>query len=115
MPQKLSVPHILSLPELKIMDWKRDRFGRQHVRAIKLSKFEVCPKCATPAHAVYDHRWIHVHDQPLRDKDVWLHILKRRFYCKSCRKPFTEPVPGIRKGKRTTERYAEVLFGPVKT
>lgn len=32
-------------------------------------------------------------------------IKKRRFYCKRCKKPFTEPIAGIMKGRRTTERY----------
>jgi transposase len=34
-----------------------------------------------------------------------LEIRKRRLWCKPCRKPFTEPISGIRKGKRHTERY----------
>lgn len=110
MPQDLEVPQILVLPEVKILRWKRDRFGRQHLWGEKRSSFEVCPKCAAKSNTCYDHRWIHVHDEPIRDKDIWLHIKKRRFYCKSCRKPFTEPVPGIRKGKRTTERFRRGLL-----
>ena len=51
-----------------------------------------------------------VHDQPIRGVDVWVHIFKRRFYCKLCRKPFTEPIPGVRKGKRTTERFRRGLL-----
>jgi transposase len=40
-----------------------------------------------------------------------LFLTKRRLYCKPCKKPFTEPVPGVRKGRRTTERYrAELLW-----
>jgi transposase len=60
---------------------------------------------------VYDRRQIRVKDAPIRGKIIWLEIVKRRFWCKACRKPFTEPVPGISKGKRTTERYrAEILW-----
>ncbi len=110
MPQALEVPQVLLLPEVKVLKWTRDRFGRQHLWAKKVSEFEVCPKCAQKSSVVYDHRWVHVHDQPLRDKDVWMHISKRRFFCKTCRKPFTEPIPGIRKGKRTTERYRRGLI-----
>jgi transposase len=32
-------------------------------------------------------------------------VVKRRFYCKTCKKPFTEPLSGVKKGRRTTERY----------
>ena len=110
MPQAQEIPQILLLPEVKILNWKRDRYGRQHLWLEKVSDLEVCPKCAAGSSVIYDHRWIHVHDQPIRDKDIWLHVHKRRFYCKTCRKPFTEPVPGIRKGKRTTERYRRGLL-----
>ena len=71
----------------------------------KDSTMEVCPRCARPADSVYDHRTVVVKDSPIRDSHVKLNIRKRRFYCKACRKPFTEPVPGIKKYARTTERY----------
>jgi transposase len=34
-----------------------------------------------------------------------LEIRKRRFFCKPCRKPFTEPIQGVFKSHRTTQRY----------
>jgi transposase len=77
---------------------------------IKESEFEVCPKCANPSRSVYDHRNIRVIDTPHERLRVVLEISKRRFWCKSCRKPFTEPVSGIRKGHRTTERFKEAVF-----
>jgi transposase len=36
---------------------------------------------------------------------VYLEIKKRRFWCKPCQKPFTEYIPGVRKGFRSTERF----------
>lgn len=42
---------------------------------------------------------------PVRDQIVLLKIEKRRFWCASCRRPFTEYIPGIKKGSRTTERF----------
>lgn len=110
MPQDLQIPQVLLLPEVKVLKWHADRYGRQHLWAEKRSTFEVCPKCATKSGTIYDHRFVNIHDQPIRDKDIWLHIRKRRFYCKRCRKPFTEPVPGVRKGKRTSERYRRGLL-----
>jgi transposase len=41
----------------------------------------------------------------MRGLGVRLVVRKRRFSCRPCGRPFTEPVPGIRKGYRTTERY----------
>jgi transposase len=66
---------------------------------------EVCPKCATPSRTVYDHRTVKVKDAPIRGQIIFLEIRKRRFFCKPCSRPFTEPVYGIRKGSRTTERF----------
>lgn len=108
--QTPEVPQFFLLPELKLLKWNHDRAGRQHLWAEKKSTMEICYRCASPSQVVYDHRWVNVHDQPIRGHDVWVHILKRRFYCKSCRKPFTEPIPGVRKGKRTTERYRRGLL-----
>jgi transposase len=34
-----------------------------------------------------------------------MRVKKRRFFCKPCKKPFTEPISGVQKGQRTTERY----------
>lgn len=108
--QTVEVPQFFVLPELKVIKWDRDRSGHQHVWTQKKSTMEVCFRCATPSEVLYDHRFVKIHDQPIRGVQVWMHILKRRFYCKPCKKPFTEPIPGIRKGKRKTERYRRGLL-----
>lgn len=103
--QKVLLPEL----ELRLVKWRR---GKSTLNLIvdKRSTVEVCPKCATPSSSVYDHREVKVRDAPLRGKDVLLHIRKRRFSCKPCGKPFTEPVPGIKKGYRTTDRYEKGLL-----
>lgn len=100
----------LLLPELELLDAKQVNAGVVQLYARKTSAFEVCPKCATPSRAVYDHRWTTVRDEPIRTRAVLLHIHKRRFFCRGCRKPFTEPVGGIKKGGRTTARYRRALL-----
>ncbi len=96
----------LLLPELRLLDVQDPKHsGVITLYVEKTSEMEVCPKCAKPARSVYDRRWAGVRDENLRAKRVWLWILKRRFSCKHCKKPFTEPVPGIRKGARTTTRF----------
>jgi transposase len=104
MPKK-DFTHLLQLPELKITSFKKTSKNFYQFDLIKHSKFEVCPKCAIPSKTIYDHVWTKPRDTPIRDKRIILNIKKRRFYCKSCKKPFTEPVQGIRKGFRTTERF----------
>lgn len=110
MPQELKVPRFFLLPEVKVIKWERDRAGNQHIWCEKNSLFEVCPKCASPSKTLYDHRFVKLHDQPMRNVQIFIHLHKRRFYCKTCEKPFTEPVQGVRKGRRTTEKYRRGLF-----
>jgi transposase len=80
------------------------------VEVNKDPKEEFCPKCATRSVSGYDRRRVRLKDAPLRGFQVRLIVSKRRLWCKSCRKPFTEPVPGIRKGVRHTERYGRALL-----
>jgi transposase len=71
---------------------------------------EVCPKCATPSSSRYDRRSVVVKDSPIRGQAIYLEIRKRRFFCKPCQKPFTEYIPGIKKGSRTTDRFRRAVL-----
>jgi len=97
------------LPELSATEFRRGP-GISVIRVAKTSSFEVCPKCAQKALGVYDRRVVRVKDSPIRDSIAVLEIVKRRFWCRPCRKPFTEPVEGIAKGQRTTRRYRRHLL-----
>lgn len=104
-PESKIAAYVL-LPELKLI-----RFGADGICLCqKVSEAEVCPRCATLSHAVYDHRWVKLKDEPLRGRKVTLKILKRRFSCKACRRPFTEPIPGVLPGRRTTQRFRAAVM-----
>lgn len=108
-PNWESTNRFILLPELKIIThWENSKF-RTHYKCRKESEFEVCPKCATPSRSVHDRRWVKVSDQPIRGAGIYLHVLKRRFRCPGCKKVFTEPLNGVRKGFKTTERYRRGL------
>lgn len=110
MPEDPLIRRLL-LPELMfVQTTHKPRSGTMHVWTKKESQSEVCPRCASESRSVYDTRTIKLKDEPLRDKHVWLHIRKRRFMCKPCGKPFTEPVPGVHKGARSTQRYRRSLL-----
>jgi len=96
---------LIVLPELNILTHGQSNKFRYNYQCEKVSDFEVCPKCAAKSYSVHDRRWVNVKDQPVRGQGVKLQILKRRFRCPSCKKVFTEPVSGVRKGFRTTERF----------
>jgi transposase len=104
-----STSKMVLLPELKLLNqWQQNKF-RNHYKCVKESEFEVCPHCAVKCFSVHDRRWVKVQDQPIRGAGVTLHVLKRRFRCSSCKKVFTEPLNGVRKGFRTTGRFRRGL------
>lgn len=108
MPTKRLAQFVM-LPELKLLDQTIVK-GTTRLTTEKTSAMEVCPKCATPSKAIYDRRKVAVRDAPIRGTPSELAIIKRRFWCQPCGKPFTESVSGISKGRRTTERYRRHLL-----
>jgi len=70
----------------------------------------VCPRCAQLATAGYDTRKVRLKDEPVRGKAVELIVTKKRFWCRKCKKPFTEPLPGVLPKRRTTQRYRRSLL-----
>jgi transposase len=51
-----------------------------------------------------------VRDEEVRDQPIWLKIKKHRYFCKVCRKPFTEPVQGILPRRKTTQRLRKRIL-----
>jgi transposase len=105
MPSAARLARFILLPELKLTNWHKQKTASNLIEAEKFSRFEVCPKCANPSSSIYDHRSVMLKDAPLRGSGIKLRVLKRRFFCKPCKKPFTEPIPGVGKRHRTTQRY----------
>ena len=71
--------------------------------------FEVCPKCATPSATCAGRVFVTVREEGFRQENLWLRILKHRYLCKSCKKPFTEPTPGVWPRRRSTQRFRKAL------
>lgn len=106
-----SLIRTLLLPELSLARFRPIPNGRVvEVEVNKARKEEYCPRCATLSVATYDRRHVRVKDDALRGFQIRLLIHKRRLWCRPCQKPFTEPVAGIRKGMRHTERYGRSLL-----
>lgn len=98
------------LPELKLTAGRKGQQSFLYEGQKQRSACEVCPRCAQPSSSIYDHRWVTLKDEPMRRSVTTLRIKKRRYYCKTCRKPFTEPIQGVMPGRRTTQRYRESLM-----
>lgn len=106
--QDQNLSRFIVLPELNLSRVEREQ--RSHIyHCEKVREFEHCPRCNEASNVTYDHRWVKIRDEPIRRSNCILRIKKRRLYCKRCRKPFTEPVSGILKGQRTTQRFKRAL------
>ncbi len=77
---------------------------------VKLRRdFEICPKCAQPSNVRAGKVFVTVREAPIRDQPLWLRIQKHRYYCKHCRKPFTEPVGCVWPRRRSTFYFRKVV------
>lgn len=104
------VADFLLFEDLYFTGFRSNLKWQSTIHCTKESKGEVCIRCASFCTTIYDHRTVTVRDTPLRGKDILLRIKKRRFYCKRCKKPFTEPVAGIMPKRRTTQRFRRSIL-----
>jgi transposase len=110
MPDR-KLARFLILPELKLRAvYKQGRASALFVAEKKRPIHEVCPKCANPSSTFYDRRVVKLRDAPIYGSSVYLKVIKRRYFCKSCKKPFTEPLAGVMPKRRTTQRYRRSLL-----
>ena len=80
----------LGLPQLRILKQKEleDHF---EVTVIYRRGEVTCPRCGRVTNKEHDRRPQLKQDRRLRDKVVFLTLMKRRFRCLWCSKVFTEP------------------------
>ena len=105
------ITNFLRLPKLKFTKQTSHRKNQLTLHFEKTSRMEVYPKCANPSVTCYDKRVFSIKDTPpLLDKMVILKITKRRFLCKSCKKPFTETIQGIIKRCKSTIRFRKHIL-----
>lgn len=106
-----TLSNFILLPELVLLRVNcPNRYKTIYLTEKRSDLPEICPKCASPSSSTYDHRWVTLKDEPIRHARVTLRVRKRRLWCKPCQKPFTEPLAGVKKGRRTTERFRAALM-----
>lgn len=109
MPFKRLTQAILGT-ELKLISARSHRNGYLWDVEKTRAHCEVCPRCASPTNSRYGVSVVTVRQEGLWSSPLWIRIKKHRYYCKKCRKPFTEPVPGVLPRRRTTQRYRKSLL-----
>ncbi len=78
--------------------------GKRLVIAVRApARNAPCPRCGAKSMRVHQRYRRRVSHGRWGDTLVFLEIAKRRFLCRSCSRPFTEPIPGIQSRARTTE------------
>ena len=98
----------LGLPQLKIL-WQKELKGHFEVTVIYRRKGTVCPRCGRVTTKEHDRRPQLKQDRRLRDKVVFLTLMKRRFRCLWCGKVFTEPDEVFGSRRRSSHRFREYL------
>ena len=98
----------LGLPQLKVVAQVEltDRF---EVTVIYRQGQFTCPRCGQVTNKEHERKLQRKQDRKLRDKTVFLTLMKRRFRCPWCNKVFTEPdeVFGLR--RRSSQRLRQYL------
>lgn len=100
----------LLLPELKFISIANISRSTRKITAQKLKNGAICPKCASLSLVLYDRRKVHLKDQPIQGKQILLEVFKHRYFCKKCKKPFTEPLPGVMPRRQTTQRFRAQVY-----
>jgi transposase len=90
--------------DLKLINVKRHKGGYLWEVEKVRQKFEICTKCATPSTIRAGRCTSTVKDEPLRSEKLWLKIHKHRYFCRTCRKTFTETASVVWPRRRTTQR-----------
>lgn len=98
----------LGLPELKVLR-QRESESQIEVSVIYRRGEVTCPRCGRATTKEHDRRLQWKQDRRLRDKAVFLQLIKRRFRCLWCGKVFTEPDEVFGSRRRSTYRFREYL------
>jgi transposase len=76
-------------------------------------KESICPRCGRKSLRLHqNHRYL-VKDLPLSGQPVYLEVNRRQFKCDSCRKPFSEELDFVKRGRHYTKRLAVEIVGQV--
>ena len=98
----------LGLPQLMILRQEELETHFEMVVTYRRNQ-AVCPRCGQITNKVHDRREQWKQDRRLRDKSVYLKLLKRRYRCLWCGKVFLESddVFGVR--RRSSQRFRKYL------
>lgn len=89
---------------LKLLGSREYRHGFLWEVELQRSK-QICHRCGSMATVRAGKCITTVREESIRQANLWLKIHKHRIYCKTCKKTFTERVPGVYVRRRSTQRF----------
>ena len=103
--QSILIP--LGLPGFHVLSQRITEEGVVEVTIISSADRAQCPRCGRVSPKLHDRRLRRKRDVPLAGRQISLLLVKRRFWCLTCRRRFTEgdTICGWR--RRTTERLRQ--------
>ena len=108
MPENhIKVP--LGLPQTGVISQEISPEGPLRVVVGRTTEQETCPRCGQVATKRHDARRRVKADAPIGGRAVTLVVVRRRFRCFTCRRPFSEPEPICGERRRLTCRLREQL------
>ena len=105
--QSILVP--LGLPGFQILHQTLTAEGGLEVTIISSTDRAACSRCGRLSPKQHDRRLRRKRDVPLAGRPVSLLLVKRRFWCLTCRRAFTEPDTSFGWRRRTTVRLREAI------
>ena len=96
----------LGLPQLRIL-WQKELEDHFEVTVIYRRGEAACPRCGRVTTKEHDRRQQLKQDRRLRDKAVFLILMKRRFRCRCCGKVFTETDEVFGPRRQSSQRFRE--------
>ena len=73
-----------------------------------------CPRCSERTNRVHDYKLQVKRDSPIRSRNTYLHLRKRRYVCLSCAKRFYEKVPFVPKYHQVTRNVIHGVLDAMK-
>lgn len=102
--------HLLGIPNLridKIEEEEKKLIFHCHIE----SESEPCPSCRKACSSVNQTTNTKIRDLWISEKEVYLNLSKRQFYCKDCNFYFTERLSWASSCSTYTNRLAAFIFG----
>lgn len=108
----IHLTHLLNLPGVAVESWNSSHES-VYFKLSVLAEGTYCPHCRNYTKELHQNRPIIVRDLPVYNKEVYLKLPRRQFYCKTCQRYITERLQFIDWRRKYTRRYEESIYSQI--